>query len=33
MLEGSAEPLSPFLTGRTFARDHSWEYSANIVGS
>ena len=32
----SAPPLrslSPFLTGRTFVREHSWEYSANIVGS
>ena len=27
--------LSPFLTGRTFVREHSWEYSTNtsIVGS
>ena len=27
------EALSPFLIGRTFVREHSWEYSANIVGS
>ena len=25
--------LSPFLIGRTFVSEHSWEYSANIVGS
>ena len=25
--------LSPFLIGQTFVRKHSWEYSANIVGS
>ena len=25
--------LRPFLTGQTFVREHSWEYSANIVGS
>ena len=25
--------LSPFLTGRTFVREHSWEYSVNIVNS
>ena len=25
--------LSPFLIGRTFLREHSWEYSANIIGS
>ena len=25
--------LSPFLTWRTFVREHSWEYSANVVGS
>ena len=27
------EALSPFLIGRTFVPEHSWEYSANIVGS
>ena len=25
--------LSPFLIGRTFVREHSWDYSANIAGS
>ena len=25
--------LSPFLIGQTFVREHSWEYSGNIVGS
>ena len=26
-------PLSTFLIGRTFVREHTWEYSANIVGA
>ena len=25
--------LSPFLTGRMFVREPSWEYSANLAGS
>ena len=25
--------LYPFLTGRTFVHEHSWEYSVNIAGS
>ena len=29
----SGKALSPFLTGRTFVRETSWEYSANLVGS
>ena len=27
----STHVLSPFLIGRTVVREHSWEYSANIV--
>ena len=30
-LRGKA--LSPFLIGRMFVREPSWEYSANLVGS
>ena len=29
----SGEALSPFLIGRMFVREPSWEYSANLVGS
>ena len=28
-----ARGLSPFLTGRMFVREPSWEYSANLVSS
>ena len=29
----SVDILSPFLIGRIFVREHSWEYSANLAGS
>ena len=29
----SGKTLSPFLIGRMFVREPSWEYSANLVGS